>query len=148
MIQVVAQTGKEIALSLRGRSHEFSVARQAKLVANKLLGIKEEASSILVVAPRQSGKTTELLRFAEELYPNGQFAVICLNRYVISSVCHIYRDLRNDSNVSPPLMLLPDSLKLVGNESKPLFCDELHLFSEKMQNDIVGYRKFVAAVTS
>ena len=148
MIRVSASTAEEIAQSLRGKRVEISAAQQAERVANRLRGIKESTTGIVVVAPRQSGKTTELLRFAEEQYPNGQFAVICLNKYVLSSICHLYRDLRGDPNVSPPLMLFPDNLRLVGNESKPLFCDEFSLFTEEQQEYITGYRRFSAAVTS
>ena len=31
---------------------------------------------IVVTAPSRSGKTTELIRYAEERYPNGRFAIV------------------------------------------------------------------------
>ena len=146
MIYVSAQNSQEIAQYLRGEG-EVSEAIRAEKVADRLLGRKSK-TGIVITAPRQSGKTTEMLRFAEEKYPNGKFAIICLNKYMIDSICHMYRDLKSDPNVMPPLMLLPDNLRLVGNERRPLFCDELSLFSEQMREDILGYHNFEAAVTS
>lgn len=148
MIYINANTAEEIALALRGQGGEFDRILRAKEVADRLLGKKKEKSATLVTAPRQSGKTTELLRFAEEQYPNGQFAVVCLNQHIIHSICSIYRELRGDQSVSPPLMLLPHNLKLVGNERRPLFCDELGLFTEEQQECITKYPHFMAAVTS
>lgn len=148
MIHINANTSTEIALALRGQAGEYDRILRAKEVADRLLGNKKDTSGIIVTAPRQSGKTTELLRYAEEKNPNGQFAFVCLNQHIIHSVCSIYRELRANPSASPPLMLLPSNLKLVGNETKPLFCDELGLFTEQMQADILGYRNFVAAVTS
>ena len=141
-----ADTGDEISKLLRGDPTNPKVI--AARVADRLLGIKPKSEQVIITAPRQSGKTTELLRFAEEKYPNGQFAIVCINRNSLLSICHIYRHLRRDPSVSPPLMLLPDNLKLVGNESKPLFCDEIGLFTTELKESIIGYRKFVAAVTS
>jgi hypothetical protein len=148
MIYINANTAEEIALALRGQGGEYDKIFRAKEVADRLLGKKKEKSATLVTAPRQSGKTTELLRFAEEQYPNGQFAVITLNKYTQSNACYIYRDIRGYPEVNPPLMLIPDNFKLVQTQGKALFCDDFNLFSEKIRDEILAHRYLVAAVTS
>jgi hypothetical protein len=149
MISINANTAEEIALALRGQGGEFDKILRAKQVADRLLGKTKDTQGTVVTAPRQSGKTTELLRYAEEKYPNGQFTVVCLNRYVQSSICHIYRDLRGDPSVSPPLMLTPDNLSsMSGRRVNPVFVDEWSLLPGNTIDKILNLGTFVAAVTS
>jgi len=148
MIYINATTAEEIALALRGQGGEYDKILRAKEVADRLLGNKGDKSGIVITAPRQAGKTTELLRYAEEKYPSGQFAVVTLNRYMQINACYIYRDLRGYPEVNPPLMLTPDNLKLVNTQGKPLFCDDLNLFSEAMRDEILNHKFFAAAVSS
>ncbi|CAN5951011.1 unnamed protein product [Sphagnum jensenii] len=53
---------------------------------------------IVITAPPCSGKTTELIRYAEERYPNGRFAVVCKNldvgKYIIRLHWCIYNGFK------------------------------------------------------
>lgn len=150
MIYINANTAEEIGLALRGRSGEYDEKVRAAEVADRLLGIKKTISGIIVTAPRQSGKTTELLRYAEEKYPNGQFAIVTLNDSVQQAILHRYWSLlRPNVAGMPPLALTPNNLNLYRRHgTRPIFCDEWDLYPEQARKTILETGQFVAAVTS
>lgn len=161
MIHVSAQTGQEIAQALRGGG-EVSLKLHAEKCADRLLGNKS-ASGIVITAPRQSGKTTELLRYAEEKYPISQFAVVCINQESQQQIIHQHWMLFNPSqrldrnttkllgdvvHVNPPLIITPDNISILLGRRFPVFVDEWNLLDDITQEDIIDSGRFVATVTS
>lgn len=148
MICVNANTSEEIALALRGQGGEFDKLFRAKEVADRLLGKKKEKSAILVTSPRQSGKTIELLRFAEEKYPNGQYAIVSPNQRMQEQILTTRYLLLEWKESIIPLMLTPDNIMSMRGQVKPILCDEWSMLPEKTQDIVIQSGLFVAAVTS
>ena len=155
---------------------------QADIVARRLLGQKvgervyyESADNsdairrflhsqgrVVVTAPRQSGKTTELLLFAEGKYPLGQFIVVCLNQQMQESIILKHREIFQAGNmakrlngqkidsleVNPPLILTSGNIKFMRGQGKSLFVDEFNLLSEGVQKEILDSGLFEADVSS
>lgn len=155
---------------------------QADMVVRKLLGEKtgerayyENADTsedirrflykqgrVVITAPRQSGKTTELLLFAEGKNPLGQFIVVCMNREVQAHIIYRHREIFESGNVAkrltgskiestivnPPLILTPENLRFIRGQGKPVFVDEFKMLTEDEQKEILDSGLFVAGVTS
>jgi hypothetical protein len=123
---------------------------------------------IIVTAPARSGKTTELLRYAESRYPNGRFAFVCSNpgkdSYVIKLHWCLYNELSftdvvakrllgedlEGEDINPPMILIPNMLSPVNfdkmiNPHTPIFCDDYHLLSAQAQSTICRRKLFIAA---
>lgn len=148
MIYLDAITAEEISLALRGRAREFNERIMASEVADRLLGKKKTISGTVVTAPRRSGKTTELLRYAKEKYPYGQFAVVCISQKVQEEILRMYRLISGDIGVTPPLILTPENLDRMRGQVKPILCDEWNLLPYETRDTILNSGLFVAAVTS
>lgn len=171
MIYANASTAEDIAELLRlGDAEDVKQKIKAKIVADKLLGkksqIKGEGQGILINAPRQSGKTTELLKFAEQKNPNGQFAVVCLSAMQQDNVIRRHWMLFNridqseivakrllgeplrGIDVNPPLVLTPQNLHFLRGRNMPIYVDEWSLLQFKDHANIVETGWFRAAVTS
>lgn len=155
---------------------------QADMVARRLLGQKigervyyETADTaedirrfinnqgrVVVTAPRQSGKTTELLIFAEQKDPWGQFIVVCLNQAMQTNIIQKHKEIFTAGNVakrltggkvestevSPPLIITPTRMNLLRGMGRPIYVDEFRMFTDEMQKEILDSKFFVAAVTS
>ena len=150
MIQVAAQTGQEIADLLRGTGEgEVFQRLYAAKCAEKLLGKKPD-SRIVITAPRRSGKTTELLKYAEENHPNGQFIIVCLNHDVQQEIGRLYWEIMGKQSVgpTPPLMLTPGNLASTRGQRNPIFVDEWDALPLETRNTILQTGLFRAAVTS
>jgi hypothetical protein len=156
---------------------------QADIVARRLLGQKvgdrvyyetaqtsedirnllEKTARVVITAPRRSGKTTELLKYANEQHPFSAYCIVCLNQDIQRKIILRHRELFNAKNVAkrlngfkieetevnPPLMLTPNNLELLrGGARKPVFVDEFKMLPEDAQKTILDSGLFVAAVTS
>lgn len=148
MIRVSANTAEEIAQSLRGQRREVSDAQRAAEVAAKLLGKKEKSKGMIIEAPHRSGKTVELLRYAEEKYPNGQYAIVCPSQRMQEHILTTRYSLLEWRESVIPLMLTPDNIMSMSGQIKPIFCDEWDLLPENTHKIIIDSGLFVAAVTS
>lgn len=122
---------------------------------------------IQISAPRQSGKTTELLKYAEEKNPNGMFAVVCLNHEEQKRIIRRHFDIFNRTSqaemvaarllgkptggidINPPLMITPSTLHLLRGHGRPIYVDELGAIpSDDIMEILLKTRLFVASVTS
>jgi len=155
---------------------------QADIVARRLLGQKvgervyyetaqtsedirsllEKTARVVITAPRRSGKTTELLKYANEQHPFSAYCIVCLNQDIQRQIILRHRELFNAKNVAkrlngfkieetevnPPLMLTPNNLKLLRGHHKPVYVDEYNSLPEDAQKAILDSGLFVAAVTS
>jgi hypothetical protein len=127
---------------------------------------------MIITAPRRVGKTTELLKYAEEKNPYGQFSVVCHNlerqKQIISRHREVYNMMLKTRMVSarllgeklysgdelgevhPPLMITPGIFKtLRGYGGGPIYIDELgEISNEDTMKYVLDTGRFVAAVTS
>jgi hypothetical protein len=139
----------------------YATAENAEDIARLL----RSRGRIVVTAPPRSGKTTELIRYAEERYPNGRFAVVCArkedHKYITRLHWNIWngisfvdvvakrllgQELEGDEVIEPTL-LTPEWL-YIPNPSIPVFCDDWGLIPEEAQRIIAKKRLFIAAVNS
>lgn len=139
-------------------------AETAQDIARLLRSAQEP---ITIVAPRRSGKTTELLKFAEEKNPNGQFAIVCHNyerqKIIIRRHWEIFNRVSQSDivakrllgeplggvDVNPPLMISPGNFHLLRGHSKPIYVDELgEISNEDTMKYVLDTGRFRAAVTS
>jgi hypothetical protein len=148
---------------------DFVYAETREEIARQLRGDK----GVVVRAPRGVGKTVELLKFAEEKYPNGQFAVICMNAVVQKDIIKTHWKIFNrisqadivakrllgeplgGVDINPPLVLTPDNLHLLRMSGRPLFIDEYRAVRDSASKEIMDFlndnyihQKFIAGVTS
>ncbi len=129
-------------------------------------------SPIVVIADRGVGKTTELIKFAEEKNPNGKFAIVCfdnsLNDRIIKMHYNIFNRLSQTDIVAKRLLgeeieghdvsepiILNDShvcssvfFKQIGEKHIPVFVDEWYSLSETARRSIAKMQLFIAAVSS
>lgn len=101
-----------------------------------------------MTAPRQSGKTMELLKFAEEKYPNGQYAIVCPNQRMQEHILITRYLLLEYRESIIPLMLTPGNVIYIRGQGKPVLCDDWNMLPEKTQDIVIESGLFVAAVTS
>lgn len=168
MIYANAETAQDIASLLRIKDSEEILA--ARKVADRLLGkttIKGEGKGIIITAPRQSGKTTELLKYAEEENPNGQFIIVCHNferqKQIIRRHWEIFNRISQADivarkllgepmggiDINPPLMVVPGNFHFLCGNNRPIYVDELCAISnEDTMKYVLETGRFVAAVTS
>lgn len=126
-------------------------------------------SGIVITAPRDSGKTRELIKFAETKHPNSQFAVVCANQKIQAMIIRMHFGMVSkkgltqaelvarrlmgegtlrDGEVNPPLMITPSNIQNLRGRNLPIFCDEWNSFPSDVQRIIIDTGLFVAAVTS
>ena len=135
-------------------------AETAEGIANLL----RSRGRIIITAPPRSGKTTELIRYAEERFPNGRFAVVCANedvgKYIIRLHWNIYNGISfaemcakrllgeelEGEDINEPTILFPPHLFL-PNQFVPVFVDNFYLLPNSAQRIILKHKFFVAAVT-
>jgi hypothetical protein len=142
----------------------YATANTAEDIARLLRAAQEP---ITIVAPRRSGKTTELLKFAEEKNPNGQFAVVChnhdrqkliirrhweiFNRISHADICakRLLGEPMGGVDINPPLMISPGNFHLLRGHGRPIYVDELgEISNEDTMKFVLDTGRFVAAVTS
>lgn len=166
MIYANAETGWEIAQILRGENMAIQQAIQAENVAARLLGKKSPDTGMIITAPRQSGKTTELLKFAEEKNHGGHFVMVCRDQEAQKWIIHRHWLLFNRIDqsdvvakrllgeplggvgVTPPLMLNPSNIHLLRGQGSPVYVDEWNIIPEDVQRAILDTGRLTAAVTS
>jgi hypothetical protein len=120
---------------------------------------------IVITAPPKSGRTTELLKYAEDRYPNGRFALVApkedhtklihLHWRVANGITHVDvltkkllgQDITGDIDVNEPMLLSPEeALVRVFNASTPTFVDGWNALSEACHKAILKRRLFIAAI--
>lgn len=159
MIYVNAESAQDIARLLR--SSQESRRSEGWDDEEKVTIKAITPEPIIITAPRQIGKTTELLRYAEEKHRNS-YCVVCLNQEVQGKIILRHRELFNAGNIAkrlnglkitepdtnPPLMLTPTNLQLLRGQGRLVFCDEWSLLTEDARRSIIDSGLLVAAVTS
>lgn len=129
--------------------------------------LRSAQEPIIITAPRRSGKTTELLKFAEEKNPCGQFAIVCCNferqKQIIRRHWEIFNRIDQADivakkllgqplggiDINPPLMIVPGMFHLLRGHSRPIYIDELgEISNEDTMKNVLDTGMFVAAVTS
>lgn len=132
--------------------------------AEEIARLLRSRGRIVITAPPKSGKTTELIRYAEERFPNGRFAVCCKDEDTGNYITRLHWCLYNGishsevcakrllgeelegEEVNAPTLLTPITVCYrVFNPSTPLFVDEWFSLSEDVQRAIVKRRLFIAA---
>jgi hypothetical protein len=166
MIYATASTAEDIARLLRSSQESRRDAGWDDEEKEFIKAITPEP--ICIAAPRQSGKTTELLKFAEERNSHGAYTIICLsdeiqkqiirmhwmifNRISVADICakRLLGEPLGAINVMPPLMLTPTNLHLLrgSNNGRQIFVDEWNALAEDAQRTILDSGRLVAAVTS
>jgi hypothetical protein len=139
----------------------YATAENAEDIARLL----RSRGRIVVTAPPRSGKTTELIRYAEERYPNGRFAVVCArkedHKYITRLHWNIWNGISHVEVVAKRLLgqelegedvMTPVVVTMKGiyvvSPSCPIFVDEINLLPEPAQRAIFKRRLFIAATTS
>ena len=129
--------------------------------------LRSAREPIQITAPRQVGKTTELLKFAEEKNHFGQFAIVCRNfesqKYIIGLHWKIFNRISQADivakrllgepfggvDINPPLMISPGNFHLLRGHSRPIYVDELgDISNEDTMKFVLDTGRFVASVTS
>lgn len=128
--------------------------------------LRSHSEPRVIIAPRQSFKTTELLKYAEEQNPNGRFIIVCLNPQLQKQIVKYHWQIFNrlsfadviaekllgnplgGVDISPPLVLSPSNLHLLKGQRKPVFVDEWYEFDGEARATILDSGLFVASVTS
>ena len=142
----------------------YAKAETAQDIARLL---REAQEPIQITAPRRSGKTTELLKFAEEKNHNGQFVVVChnferqkqiirrhweiFNRVSHSDICakRLLGEPLGGVDINPPLMIVPGNFHLLRGHSRPIYIDELgEISNEDTMKYVLDTGRLVAIVTS
>lgn len=136
-----AKYAKDIAIILRGRGRT------------------------IITAPPRSGKTTELIRYAEERYPNGRFIIVCAREEDKNKIIHLHWLVANGisyvdvvakrllgeklkgEEVNEPTILFPPHVHFPShNHCIPVFCDDFNLLPNSAQRAILKRQLFIAAV--
>lgn len=120
---------------------------------------------IVITAPPRSGKTFELIRYAEDRYPNGRFAVVAkeedhpyifkmhwniFNGITFAEVCAsrlLGKNLEGEDAMNPTLLTPEQAMFRTWNASTPLFVDEWFSLPESAHRAILKHRLFIAATT-
>lgn len=120
----------------------------------------------IITAPARCGKTTELLRYAEERYPNGRFAIVAQeDRYAY--ITELHKRVYNGFNIADLVAarLLGEKLEYEGvpapqfihpisvwsptyGQSTPVFVDRWNTLTQEQQREIIKRRLFIAAIAS
>lgn len=152
-----------VARRLLGQKVPEVVCYETAQTSEDIRRLLVKTARVVVSAPRQSGKTTELLRFAEDHHLNSQYCVVSMSYEVQRGIIARHRELFIAKNiadrmltgkpvesvdVNPPLMLTPDALHLNKGRNLPMFVDEFYALAEDIQKAILDSGLFVAAVTS
>lgn len=132
--------------------------------ADEIAKLLRTRGRIVVTAPSRSGKTTELIRYAEERYPNGRFAVVAQEKdhdYIIRLHWCLYNGINQSDvvakrllgqelegdDVMTPQLFTPESIMVrTFNASTPTFVDEWFSLSEECQRVILRRRLFIAGI--
>ncbi len=153
MIHVNANTAEEIGMMLRGEGEEYNRHFKAHQMAWALLG-KDVDKSILITAPRRSGKTTELLKFAKERHPHGEFIIICPNMQMKQMIIQMYHEMFDKVGSrfiyrNLPVIVYLSVINEVRGYNYPIYIDDWNSIGELEDISRAGlWNNFVAAVTS
>lgn len=120
----------------------------------------------VITAPPRSGKTTELIRYAEERFPNGRFAfvvkeedhprIIRLHWLIYNGfsqadvvAARLLGDKLKGEDVNPPQLIYPEMVwARTLNPNTPTFVDDWNTLTEEVKKEIIKRRLFISAVTS
>lgn len=135
--------------------------------AQEVATLLRSRGRIVITGPARCGKTTELIRYAEERYPEGRFAVVVareedkgkiidLHWRVYNRISHVDvvaqrllgKELEGEAVNVPTILPAEQAAYRVFNPSTPVFVDEWNSLTEAQQRAIMKRRLFIAAVTS
>lgn len=134
-------------------------AKNAEEIA-KLLRSK---GRMVITAPPECGKTTELIRYAEERYPNGRFTIVCAREENRDKIIKLHWNAYNKygyldiiakkllgeeitgEDVNEPTILTPEKLYF-PNDFIPVFADDWNLLPKSARRAILRRNLFIAAV--
>lgn len=134
--------------------------------AEEIAKFLRERGRTIISAPPRSGKTTELLRYAEGRYPNGRFAIVAQedrHAYITELHRRIYNGFTQADviaarllgtklkyeEVNPPYFVHPNSVwARTFGVSTPVFVDRWDVLTEDAKKEIIRRRLFIAATTS
>jgi len=120
----------------------------------------------IITGPARCGKTTELLRYAEDRYPNGRFAVVAQeerhayitelhkrihNGFSLADVvaARLLGEKLKYEDVPAPYFINPISVwSPTFGQSTPVFVDRWNTLTEAQQKEIIKRRLFIAAIAS
>ena len=119
---------------------------------------------LIITAPPRSGRTTELLKYAEERFPDGRFVVVApeeSHAHIIhihwreaNGIGHVQEvaaALRGEKlqgeSVNPPRLIYPEMVwsRVIANTT-PVFVDGWNSLTEEVKKEILKHRFFVAAI--
>lgn len=144
----------------------MTIYRREAQNAEEIAKLLRSRGRTIITAPSRSGKTTELIRYAEERYPNGRFAIVAqedrhayiteLHRQIYNGVtfanvvaARLLGEKLKYENVNPPYFIHPISVwSPTFGESTPVFVDRWSTLTLEQQKEIIRRRLFIAAVTS
>ena len=144
----------------------MTIYRREAETAEDIARLLRSRGRIVITAPPRSGKTTELIRYAEERYPNGRFAVVAkpedhanivkihwllFNGFTFVDVVAkrlLGQELEGEE-VNEPTLLTPEQATFrTFNPSTPTFVDSWNTLSRNQQQAIIKRRLFIAATMS
>lgn len=141
----------------------MTIYRREAETAEDIARLLRSRGRIVITAPPRSGKTTELIRYAEERYPNGRFAVVCAReedrKRIIQAHWNIYNGISfvdvvvnrllgkevEGEDVNEPTVLVPPNLYF-SNQFIPVFADNFHVLPTAAQRSILKHKLFIAAI--
>jgi hypothetical protein len=135
--------------------------------AEEIAKLLRSRGRIVITAPSKSGKTTELIDYAESRYPNGRFSVICPSEAHKEKLIYIHWLVSNHltfvdvvvkrllgeklegEDVNEPTILIPPlPPKFCPSPFTPIFVDDWNLLPTAARRAILKRKLFIAAVTS
>jgi hypothetical protein len=144
----------------------MSVHYREATTAHEIADLLHNRGRIIITAPPRSGKTTELLRYAENRYTNGRFVVVAqqdkheniinlhwqicngLTRAEVVAKRLLGQEIQGE-DVNPPMLLTPEAVMYrPWRASTALFVDEWFSLSEAAHRVILKHRLFIAATSS
>lgn len=134
--------------------------------AKEIAALLHNRGRTVITAPPRCGKTTELIRYAENRYPNGRFAVVAhpdKHGYITKLHWLIYNELTQANLVAsrllgkelegeevrtPYLMTAESVMYRAFSKHTPIFVDEFQLLPENARRVIIKHKLFIAAVAT
>lgn len=137
--------------------------REAK-DAKEIAGHLRSRGRVVITGPARCGKTTELIRYAEERFPNGRFAIVAQedrHAYIIELHRRIYNGISQATvvaarllgeklkfeEVNAPYLIRPGAVwARTFGVSTPVFVDRWNVLTEDAKREIMKRRLFIAAI--
>ena len=143
----------------------MTIYRREVETAEDIARLLRSRGRIVITAPPRSGKTTELIRYAEERYPNGRFAIVCAReedrKKIIQTHWNVYNGISfvdvvanrllgkevEGEDVNEPTILFPPHIYF-ANQFQPVFADDFYSLPNSAQRTILKHKLFIAATAT